>query len=724
VGLARGYLNRPELTAEKFIPNPFSTQSGERLYRSGDLARYLPDGNIEFLGRADYQIKIRGFRIELGEIESALCQHPDVHKSVVVLQKDHLGNQRLVSYLVCYQEKPPTVSEIRTFLKEKLPDYMIPGIFVVLPEIPLTSNGKVDRRTLPIPDGSRPTLNRAYVAASNINEKLLVEIWSQVLGIEKIGIYDNFFELGGDSILSLQITARANQAGLHITTKQIFQYQTIAELAAVSGSRQTTLVGQERVSGELPLTPIQHWFFEQKILDQHHWNQAILLKALQPIDIALLAQAIDEIVNHHDALRLRFYYEEGEWKQYNNDNEEGVVFSRFDFSGIEQEQQHKELAYAVVQLQKSLDLTQGPIIRVAMFELGEREPARLLIIVHHLAVDGVSWRILLEDLQQAYEQLRARQVVKLAAKTSSYQQWALALREYAQSIEMAAELDYWLQLTEHSIEQLPLDKQIIELSEINIQANACEVKVTLSEADTLALLQEVGEVYQTQINDLLLTALAWAIQRWSGNRIVLVDMEGHGREELVTGIDVSRTVGWFTSIYPVVLKISGQLNEDLKRIKEQLRNIPKRGVGYGILKYLSADVEIQQRLKALPAAEISFNYLGQVDQILRPESLFGLATESNGPLCSEQGKRRYLIDVICIVAGGRLHVRWIYNENFHRRENIEKLANGFIGVLEEIIVHCRSANTSNYTPSDFPLVKLKKSKFDKLAVFLDKFNKS
>ncbi|HEV2757814.1 MAG TPA: amino acid adenylation domain-containing protein, partial [Actinomycetota bacterium] len=392
-GVARGYVNRPGLTAERFVPDPFSGAEGARLYRTGDRARYLPDGDIEFLGRVDHQVKIRGFRIEPGEIEACLVGHEAVRDAVVVARTDG-GDKRLVAYVV---GAVATTSELRSHVARSLPDYMVPAHFVVLDELPLTPNGKLDRAALPAPEG-RPELEAPYAPARTPAEEVLAAIWCEVLGLERGGIHDNFFERGGDSSLSIQIVARANAAGLGLTPRLLFQHQTVAALAAVAGHRSEVMAEQGLVEGEVFLTPIQRWFFECALPERHHFNQSMLLGA-DGTDPQLVERALAALVDHHDALRLRFVSTPSGWVQHNAAAEHAGVFSVVDLSGAED-----ELESRCSELQASLDLEHGPLLRAAWLHLGEGA-ARLFLCIHHLAVDGVSWRILLEDLDCAYRQL-------------------------------------------------------------------------------------------------------------------------------------------------------------------------------------------------------------------------------------------------------------------------------------------------------------------------------
>jgi amino acid adenylation domain-containing protein len=334
VGLGRGYLRRPELTAEKFVPHPFSTQPGERLYRTGDQARHLHDGEIEFIGRLDHQVKLRGFRIELGEIEAALAQHPSVSEVAVVLREDAPGDKRLVAYLVIrHGEVAPNNSQLREFLQSKLPDHMVPAAFMFIDALPLSPSGKLDRRALPALAGARPELRSSFVAPRTHAEQVLAAIWSDVLRVERVGIHDDFFDLGGDSILSIQVVSRANQEGLRLRPRQIFQHHTVAQLAAVAATVPLVKAEQERITGPVPLTPIQRWFFEQDFADPQHYNQGVMLKVEERLDASLLAEIVAELLKQHDALTLRFIRNDEEWQQIDDDTT-ADVFVRVDLRHV------------------------------------------------------------------------------------------------------------------------------------------------------------------------------------------------------------------------------------------------------------------------------------------------------------------------------------------------------------------------------------------------------
>jgi non-ribosomal peptide synthase protein (TIGR01720 family) len=728
VGLARGYLNRPDLTAEKFINNPFSDDPDARLYKTGDLARYLPDGNIEYLGRIDNQVKIRGFRIELGEIEAALGQYPSVQENAVIVHESSQTGKRLIAYLVLHpslQIEQIETKELHDFLKERLPTYMIPAAFFTLEALPLTPNGKIDRQAL-VGWVERSETHQLEFSTENFvppqtqTEELLATIWMNVLNLEQVGIHDNFFELGGDSIISIQVISRANQAGLQLTPKQLFQHQTIAELAIVAQTTGRSYQAEQGlVTGEVPLTPIQHWFFAQQLPEAHHFNQAVLLKVSPKLQPEQLETIISQLLQHHDILRLRFV--EGE-KQVITDNcslitdNESLITIK-DLSHLHATEQTSVIEATATELQARLNFEKGPLLRVALFQLSIEQPNRLFLVLHHLAIDGVSWRILWEDFVTAWQQLSRGENIVLPPKTTSFQQWAKRLTAYAVSEPLLAELEKWITQAHWQVKPLPVDSHSHQALP-NTVANAKQITVSLNQAQTHALLNEVPATYQTQINDILLTALVQSFAEWTGEKLLLIDLEGHGREELFTDIDLSRTVGWFTSQFPVLLDLRSVANESgaaIKAIKEQLRQIPQHGIGYGILRYLNSDTAAQ--LKALPQAQVVFNYLGQFQDV-SIEPLLGFASEDSGADSSPLNHRVYLLEINGSITEEQLQLTWSYSQNDFQSATIEQLAQNFIIALQTLITHCQSPEVGGYTPSDFSTTELSQEMLDDI---LDEF---
>jgi amino acid adenylation domain-containing protein len=455
-GLASGYHQRAGLTAERFVVDPFST-AGQRMYRTGDLVRQRSDGLLEYIGRIDHQVKIRGFRIELGEIESRLLEHPAVREAVV-LALDAASGRQLVAYLVADGDAEPLRAALKAHLLSQLPDYMVPAQMIVLDSMPLTANGKLDRRALPAPDPAHSRL--PFTAPQDPLQQALAAIWREVLNVERVGALDNFFELGGDSILSIQVVSRARQAGIHFSPRDMFQHQTVQALAMVATRSQQIVAEQGLISGAAPLTPIQHWFFASNIPQRQHWNQSVLLQTSESLDPERLEQALQHVVQHHDALRLRFTAQGQGWSAEHAPLEQGAILWRAQTASPE----------LFADAQRSLDLQQGPLLRAVLIGDGSA-PQQLLLAIHHLVVDGVSWRILLDDLQTAYRQQ------PLPAKTSALRDWTRRLHAYASSESLREELGWW-QARLSGSSTLPFDHP--QGRQLNAQARTVSVRLDAS----------------------------------------------------------------------------------------------------------------------------------------------------------------------------------------------------------------------------------------------------
>ncbi|WP_144028931.1 non-ribosomal peptide synthetase, partial [Paenibacillus tyrfis] len=701
-GLARGYLNRPELTAARFVDNPY--EHGERMYRTGDLARWLPDGNLEYLGRIDHQVKIRGYRIELGEVEAQLLKVASMHEATVLAREDANGQKYLVAYFVASQEL--TVSDLRGALAEELPGYMIPSYFVQLEQMPLTPNGKLDRKALPAPEGSVQT-GTEYVAPRTDVEQALASVWQGVLGAGKVGIRDNFFELGGDSIKAIQVSSRLFQAGYKMEMKDLFKHPTIGELSTYIQAV-TRIAEQGEVRGAAKLTPIQRWFFEQPSADPHHFNQAVMLYREQGFEEEAVRQAMQKIAEHHDALRLVYRQTEQGYEAWNRGIGEGELYSLevVNFQG------EADIAQAVEakasEIQGSINLSEGPLMKLGLFRCDDGD--HLLIAIHHLAVDGVSWRILFEDFATGYEQTLNGEEIRLPQKTDSFRNWAQQLEEYAKSPALESERSYWEQLEQGKPTPLPKDTEQGAAWVRDSEA----VTARWTEAETEQLLKEAHRAYNTEMNDLLLTALGRAIQSWTGMEQVLVNLEGHGREQIVADIDITRTIGWFTSQYPVVLEMgaSKDTGYQIKRVKEGLRQIPQKGIGYGILKHLTGAEEDRALLTAKP--EISFNYLGQFDQDFENSEL-QISPYSVGASLSGNRTQNYALDINGMISGGALQLTITYSGKEYRNETMERLAGMIRQALQEVIGHCVEKEQPELTPSDVLLKGLTVEELEQLV---------
>ncbi|WCN79541.1 non-ribosomal peptide synthetase [Micromonospora sp. LH3U1] len=675
-GVTRGYLGRSDLTAEAFVADPFG-QPGGRLYRTGDRVRRLNDGTIEFLGRIDAQVKIRGFRVELGEIENALTRHPDVRAAAVLLHEEE-GVKRLVAYVVAGEPVDPEALQL--FLGEGLPGYMVPSVFVPIDLLPLDVNGKVDRRALaglPL-DVGVSAAKAEYVAGRSDVERLLAEIWESVLGASgPVSVHDNFFALGGDSILSLQVIFRAKQVGLHLTVKQLFQHQSIAELAPVVTRHDSTRVIAEQglVTGPTELTPIQRWFFAQDLAQPHHFNQALLVPAPARLPVVRWQRVFEQLVEHHDGLRA--FFPDGEHAEIAA--AVPTVVDVYDLAAG-----GSDLAGIAEEVQTSFDLTRAPLFKAVLITGLDDGPDRLLLVAHHLVIDVVSWRILLEDLTALATG------ASLAAKTTSWQHWARHLRAEADSETTRSELPYWVEQVAPTA-PLPVDLD----GASNTVGGSRTHHSTLGGEDTRALLHDLPAIFQTRINDALLAALTTALTAWTGGSHVRIDLEGHGREDLHPDIDLTRTIGWFTTISPLRLPAG-----DVRTTKEHLRQRPRNGIGYGLL------ARAHPALTANPA-QISFNHLGEVHETLA-------GAEATGADVGPENERRYLIDVVSRIQDGELRLQWTYHEGLHRPETIERIARDMMEALRGLVEDARRDDVSNYSPSDLPASGLSQSEIDGL----------
>lgn len=691
-GLARGYLNAPELTEQKFVSN--NLVPDKRIYRTGDLARWLPDGNIEFLGRIDHQIKIRGFRIEPGEIETELLKYKGIN-NVVVTDIEVKGTKCLCAYIV--GDETLNFSGIREYLSQRLPHYMVPSYFTRIDFIPLTTNGKVDKRTLPEP---RENIEVApgYTEPRNQIQKNLADVWQQVLGLDRVGIDDNFFQLGGDSIKAIQVSAKLSELGLKMDLRDLFLYKRLGELSKyitpINSSTQ-----QQSVVGRVELTPTQRWFFENNHDFVNHFNQSAMLYCEEGIKPEKLRKVLDKIVEHHDALRIEFRFEENKVIQFNK-GLDGELFSinvvdisdAIDIKGRLEKEAEK--------IQASMDISKGPLVRLGLFKAAKGD--YLLIVIHHLVVDGVSWRIIVEDILNGYRQLMNNEYISFPAKTESYKDWSAKLKKYSTSRAVLNQCEYWANIEKTKVPPLPKDFMGAE----NMVANSERVTLDLDEEWTYRLLKETNYAYNTEINDILLTALGMTIKEWTLENNVLISLEGHGREYIDDSTDLARTVGWFTSIYPVLLDmtLSHDLPALIKSIKEGLRRIPQKGMGYHILKYLTAyETEIALGFELNP--EICFNYMGQFDVDTR-SGVFEISDMPTGNDIDPRNRRIYALDINASSHKGKFTLCITYNRYEYERQTIVKLAAEYISNLKSLIQHCSGRRCTELTPSDIGNDKL------------------
>ncbi|MED4613161.1 plipastatin non-ribosomal peptide synthetase PpsC [Bacillus subtilis] len=706
-GVARGYLGRPDLTKEKFVPHPFAP--GDRLYRTGDLARWLPDGTIEYVGRIDDQVKVRGYRVELGEIESALRQIDGVKEAAVLARTAQTGSKELFGYISV--KAGTNAEQVRSLLARSLPNYMIPAYIIEMETLPLTSNGKLNRKALPEPNF---TSKQTYAPPRNDLEDQLVLIWQEVLGIQRIGIEDSFFELGGDSIKALQVSARLGRYGLSLQVSDLFRHPKIKDLSPLI-RKSERIIEQGPVQGDVPWTPVQQWFFSQDIEERHHFNQSVMLFHSGRLSENAIRPALKKLAEHHDALRMVYRNDDRRWIQINQGIHESQLYS-LRISDLSQSESGWEtkIKQEVADLQQSINLQEGPLLHAALFKTLTGD--YLFLAIHHLVVDGVSWRILLEDLSAGYQQAAAGQTIQLPPKTDSYQEYARRIQEYAQSSKLIREEAYWRTVEEQQAAELPYEIP----HHVNIDFSKRDsLSFSLTEADTAVLLQNVNHAYGTDTQDILLTAASLAICEWTGGSKLRIAMEGHGREHILPELDISRTVGWFTSMYPALISFENhrdELGTALKTVKDTLGRIPNKGVGYGMLKYLTHPENKSITFSKTP--EISFNYLGQFNDIERQDT-FRPSSLGSGKDITHTWKREQMIEMSAMAADKKLHFNLSYPPARFHRNTMEQLINRIEHFLLDIMKHCAGQQKAEKTLSDFSSQSLTAEDLDSISSLVE-----
>lgn len=658
--LSKGYLFREDLTAQKFIPNPF--RPGEKMYCTGDKARRLPDGNLDFLGRTDSQVKINGHRIELPEIESQLKLHETIEDVVVIDRTDEQNNKYLCAYVVGATNKLVNTIGLREHLQNRLPAYMIPAYFVVVPQIPLTKNGKVEVSKLPLPNKT------AYVetaAPSNQIEQLLADIWKDVLNTNNIGIHDNFFHLGGDSIKAMQIASKLRQAGYHAGIKEIMRYQDIEQLARHVVAGEKKIHDQGKVSGSFGFTPIVNWFFAQQFNNPHHFNQSVLLKFTQAIDKEIAERAFSAIVQQHDGLRIN--YDPVNNSLFYNENKFFISVESGSLQDIG------------TRLKSSFNIESDLLIKASIINGNY-----LLITAHHLVIDGVSWRILLEDLYTFYNAVLHQQAPAVPHKTASLIDWYKAIDDFSKSKAIDFEEHYW---------------QSIEQPTTEVEGAMRSIKFELHN-DAESIFHNERNI---SIETILLTALLRAYSDIYGSYQLSIEMEHHGRS--LENIDVSRTIGWFTALFPASFTLSGHtIEEQLAAVREQMNGIRNNGIGYGVINHFINNE------KPAPAG-IRFNYLGQFE-LNKFSDLFEVSDLETGPEIAATNHLTAGIEILSMIQKNKLAA--IINYNAKEESAITALATALKENVAAIFETLENRDNTAFTPLEFETAGLNQQELDSL----------
>ncbi|MEV7746796.1 amino acid adenylation domain-containing protein [Streptomyces griseorubiginosus] len=723
VQLARGYLNRPGLTASRFVANPFEAP-GERMYRTGDVVRWNRHGELEFLSRVDDQVKIRGFRVELGEVEAALARHAGVAEAVAVVREDRPGDRRLVAYLVEAGDSAPVDAELREHLLASLPDYMVPAAFVRMDVLPLTGNGKLDRKALPAPDYSALSTRRA---ARDPREEALCVLFAETLGLDAVGIDDGFFDLGGDSVLSIQLVSRARGQGLVLGVRDVFEHQTVAQLAEALAAAQPESVPQEAAQehGPVPMTPIMGWFAELGG-PVEPFNQSVVVAVPAELDQDRLVGALRAVLDRHDSLRLRVG---ADWvmsvAETGTPDASGLL-SRQHAPGLADADAHGVLTELASAARDRLAPAEGVVLQAVWLDRGPEQYGLLVLVAHHLAVDAVSWRLLVPDLAAAYEG-RA-----LSPAGTGWRRWATTLRDLAEDPAVESELAHWADVSRTAGPEPAL------VAGRDTHARAGQVVLDLDAGTTEALLTWVPGVFHADVEELLLTAFGLAVADWrrgrghSADAPVVVDLENHGRHEhLAPGTDLTRTTGWFTALYPVTLSPEvtdwaevwdggAAAGRALRRVKEQLRAVPGDGVGHGLLRYVNP--RTRARLADLPVPAFGFNYLGRYTGGRAARGVGDPAAWSVlGRGVAGQHPDTALAHPVDLVAGAhdteqgpRLHCVWTYPSTVLAEEEIRWLGEGWFRALRALVEHAGRPEASGLTPSDVSLAALSEDDITRL----------
>ena len=621
--------------------------------------------------------------------------------------------------------------DLREYLLSKLPEYMVPTYLVRLDKMPLTINGKVDRLALPDPEFVNED---NYVAPRDGLEKQICQVWAMVLGlpIEKIGIKDNFFSLGGDSIMILQVMSKARDAGLYLTYRQLIDDPTIEKLAlraGVSRSEGQTLRNKQPVTGNAMLIPTQKWFFEQKFSNHNHFNQSFLFKVKKITKPDIFLKIFNVLIEHHDGFRLRYKNKNGLWKQYYTAKYrlKDIDIEEIDLSCCKKSnvseirvliEQENTIQKEIGRLHSRLDIEQGPVLKVAIFSGHSDGNQRLLILIHHLIVDGVSWRILLDNFCRLYHQMEEKKPLTLPLKTDTYKDWGKVLEKYLKTKHVQSHWNYWLEASCSNQDIL----RKVDKNKFVLAKDISYYSIELTKTETIALLMNTSYAYNTRTEDILLSAFILSYGKWAKLDSLLLHLEGHGRENYVDKTDVSQTLGWFTSVFPVNFKIpqngysnikSNYFEIAIKSIKEQLRKVPDKGLSYGVLRYLSDDVRVKQLIEN-DSAKITFNYLGQFT--LDDSNPLSFAEKPSWINTGAYNKLHDLFFINAIIINNILYVDINYSRNHYRQNEIELLAKEIRDNLRLLIDNCVNSKTRKYTPSDFPLVELSQPEIDSLSM--------
>lgn len=700
-GLARGYLNGSRLTDERFVDNPFIP--GRKMYKTGDLAQFTNDNKIIYIKRVDEQVKIRGNRIELGEIEKHLLEYKAVGKTVVIdREHEKSGSKYLCSYIIRKNGFDHVdLEDLKQHLRKSLPEYMIPEVFVEMDEIPLTINGKVDKKLLPEPSVEKDSC-KTQTAFRNDSEKVLVEVLREVLNTNEISINDNFYHIGGDSINAIKVSSVLGERGYTIKARDIIVNPVIKDMAAYVAERKKNSINQEICEGSIKHTPITSWFFSRGFENPHHYNQSVMLNFKSNIDVKDLELVMNELIRHHDALRINFNKDTNELFYNNTHLDTYHKVDVYDLSDLPAGYQIQRVRELSLEQKSSFNMERSLLIKACLFHMGESSQ-KVLITAHHLIVDGISWRIILADIYNMLKQLNNSKTVKVLSKTDSYRKWAEKINEYGKNMYVSKG-QYWTDLMDKMNGYSVEEEKAVSGGKRGI------LSVNLGNLDTVRLLYEANKTYNTKTEELLIIALVKTLGEIMQKEEFVIELESHGREEVFEELDISGTVGWFTAIYPVELKIEkDNTGEQIKELKEQIRKVPLNGFDFGILKYINKC----EAFRKYTGGGIRFNYLGSFKEGLENE-LFDVEINISEDEVAKCNIQDTVLDINSYVSDNDLHISFGYIGDGLGGITFNEILCRYKGNIKNIIEHCCGKDSIEFTPSDFDAADISQEELDSL----------
>ena len=687
-GVMKGYLNRQELTKSVFVEIDNATY-----FKTGDLGRISPSGNLEYLGRRDFQIKLRGQRLELLEIESHLRQAPGVLDGVVSVNNIGKSDKRLIAYITLEDPNGFSIDAVRAYLGDRLPDYMRPSGWIILAEMPLNENLKIARKALPLATTENLIITETYVKPRNETERILTTIWQNVLDIPQVGIRDNFFNIGGDSLTAMNISLLSAENGIEVSPLQIINKPTISRLTE-SGVRQSSevvsCVSNDVYSGPLSEIPpfISRFLYERGSQTPHRWNISRILIAKKHLSFELIQQIFSTLGKRHDALRLRFDCDaHSQWHaSVLKKSDDSLTCRKVDLSNLSETEQNEQVAEAVKAYQREINLTVGPIACLILFEFGKERPQELFFVIHHFAMDVISWKIFWLEFELLYQRFEVESNPTLSTLPTSFKTWTQVLRQYADSAVVEKDIQQWIQQPWSEVPPLP--KDLTDGHNLNTNRSAKVVRFSLSEWQTQNLMR--SGTHELDVEHILISSLATVLAKWQASDLVYFDRLVHGRNLGLSEFDLSRTLGCLISYAPTLLKVDAGASGSsiLLNVAQQMEQLGNSGTSIDLYRYLGSKPELKRRLEKLPKAEVLFNYRGKVDDVLERSSLFGETRTTAGSDHNPEGLRQYSLAIVVDVIERKLEVRCVYSTNINKRESIEAFCSEFLDQL--ICMQCEA----------------------------------